>query len=116
MPADLQSLLRLEVPVIVVLAERKLAISQVRALAPGSIIELDKGAEEDLEFHVHNRPIGMGRALRVGGNYGIRMTSLGQPRPPSPRSGTVTPRATNPAPTAPSPVGAAGGPPRGPSA
>ncbi len=77
MPADIEALKKLEVPVIVVLGRRQLPVKDVTALVPGAIIELPKNAEEDLELQVNNKVIGLGRAVKVGENFGIRLTFVG---------------------------------------
>jgi flagellar motor switch protein FliN/FliY len=76
-PADLQSILNLEVPLIVVIAQRDMPVREVMALAPGAILELPKPADEDLEIMVNNKPIGAGRAVKVGENFGVRITYVG---------------------------------------
>lgn len=77
MPTDLRCLLQLEVPLIVLIAEHKLSVEEVRNLAPGAIIELPKGSEEDLEILVNNQGIAMGKAVKVGENFGVRITYVG---------------------------------------
>ncbi len=71
--------LALEVPVIVRLAERSMRVSEVLELAPGHIIELPKNAESELDLLVNNRPVGVGVAVKVGENFGLRITHLGDP-------------------------------------
>lgn len=77
MPADVEALKKLEVPVIVVLGRRQLPVKDVVTLVPGAIVELPKNAEEDLELQVNNKVIGLGRAVKVGENFGIRLTFVG---------------------------------------
>jgi len=77
MPADLPSILKLEVPLIVVIAQRGMPVREVMALAPGAILELPKAADEDLEVLVNNKPVGAGRAVKVGENFGVRITYVG---------------------------------------
>lgn len=77
MPADLQSILNLEVPLIVVIAQRDMPVREVMNLAPGAILELPKAASDDLEVMVNNMPIGAGRAVKVGENFGVRVTYVG---------------------------------------
>ena len=50
------------------------------ALAPGAILELPKLADEELEVLVNNKPIGLGTAVKVGENFGIRITYVGDLR------------------------------------
>lgn len=77
MASDLDTILKLEVPVIVVLGERTLPLHDVVGLAPGAIIELPKPADAELELRVNNKPVGIGRAVKVGENFGIRLSFVG---------------------------------------
>ena len=77
MAGDLRSILKLEVPVIVLIGERVMPMSDVINLAPGAIIELPKPADDELNVLVNNKPIGFGRAVKVGENFGVRITYVG---------------------------------------
>ncbi len=77
MAADVRSILKLEVPVIVLIGDRTMAMHEVINLAPGAIIELPKSADDELNVLVNNKPIGFGRAVKVGENFGVRMTYVG---------------------------------------
>lgn len=74
---ELDRILRIEVPVIVKLAECEMPTSRVLALSPGSIIEFDKPAEAPLDLLVNNKKIGAGQAVKVGENFGLRVLSIG---------------------------------------
>lgn len=76
-PNELKRILRLEVPVIVKLAERKLTVAEVMRLGSGAIIEFFKSSEEPLELLVNNKPIGVGEAVKVGENFGLKITQIG---------------------------------------
>ncbi|MCP3905547.1 MAG: flagellar motor switch protein FliN [Planctomycetes bacterium] len=80
MPAELSSILKIEVPLIVQIASRDMPVADVMSLAPGAIIELPKLADEELEIIVSNKQIGVGRAVKVGENFGIRVTYVGDVR------------------------------------
>ena len=80
MPADLHAILKIEVPVIVQIASRKMAVEDVLKLSPGAIIELPKLADEELEILVANKQIGLGNAVKVGENFGVRVTYVGDVR------------------------------------
>lgn len=67
----------LEVPIIVLLGERQLRVSEVVSFMPGAILELPKSAEEELTLMVNNKPVGTGVAVKVGENFGIRITYIG---------------------------------------
>jgi flagellar motor switch protein FliN/FliY len=79
-PTDLQRILKLEVPVIVKLAERKLALSEVLRLGNGAIIEFERGSDEPLELMINNKTIGLGEAVKVGENFGLRISQIGDLR------------------------------------
>jgi flagellar motor switch protein FliN/FliY len=80
MATDLQSILRIEVPVIVQIASRPMPVDDVLKLAPGAIIELPKLADEELEILVANKQIGLGTAVKVGENFGVRVSYVGDVR------------------------------------
>jgi flagellar motor switch protein FliN/FliY len=75
--SDLQQIMRLEVPVIVKLAERNLAMSEVLRLGVGSIIEFVKSNDEPLQLMINNRTIAIGEAVKVGENFGLRIKQVG---------------------------------------
>lgn len=77
MPSDLAGILALEVPIIVLLAERQMHVSGITGLVPGAIIELSKNAEDELALHVNNKQVGTGTAVKVGENFGIRISYIG---------------------------------------
>jgi flagellar motor switch protein FliN/FliY len=74
---QLQRILRLEVPVIVKLAERRLMLSEVMRLGTGAIIEFFKSSDEPLELMINNKVIGVGETVKVGENFGLRITQIG---------------------------------------
>lgn len=77
MASDLRAILSLEVPFIVLLGERQMKLAEVIALSTGSIIELPKNADDELTVLVNNKPVGAGVAVKVGENYGVRITFVG---------------------------------------
>jgi len=76
MAADISSILALEVPVIVHLAERPITLEAVLKLTPGSILELSKNSDDELAILVNNREIGKGLAVKIGENFGIEVTEI----------------------------------------
>src|SRR5436853_7783746 len=80
MASELSAVLRLEVPVIVRLGERTMSVSDVVGLVPGAIIELPKNAEDELDLLVNNKQIGTGTAVKVGENFGLRISYIGDVR------------------------------------
>jgi flagellar motor switch protein FliN/FliY len=80
MPTKREHLLHLEVPVIVELGRRKMRLQDVMTLLPGAIIDLGKDAEEELELLINNEVVATGSAVKVGENFGLRLTSVGTRR------------------------------------
>lgn len=80
MATDLQTIFKIAVPVIVRVGKREMPMENVLALGPGAILELEKQSEEELDLLVNNKVIGRGVAVKVGENFGIRITSIGTPR------------------------------------
>ena len=74
---ELQRILKLQVPVIVKLAERRLLLSEVMRLGTGAIIEFAKSSEEPLQLLINNKVIGVGETVKVGENFGLRITQVG---------------------------------------
>ena len=75
--SELSRILRLQVPLIVKLAERKLPLSEVMRLGTGAIIEFSKRSDEPLELLVSNKTVAVGETVKVGENFGIRITQIG---------------------------------------
>src|SRR5438309_412414 len=74
---DLDRILRLQVPIIVKLAERKLNLAEVMRLGPGAIIEFEKSSEEPLELMINNKTIAVGETVKVGENFGLKISQIG---------------------------------------
>lgn len=71
--------MRIEVPLVVVLGERTMDMKSIRQWVAGSIVELPINAEEDLEIRINQRRIANGSAVKLGENFGVRLTTtLGQ--------------------------------------
>ena len=75
---ELERILHLEVPVIVKLAERKMTLENTLKIVNGSIIEFNKPVgDSHLDLMVSNKCIGQGEAVKVGENFGLRITEIG---------------------------------------
>lgn len=73
-PPKVKRILRLQVPLMVVLAERKMPVREILRLSIGSIVEFSKPFDEELELLVNNESIAFGQAVKVGENFGLRIT------------------------------------------
>ena len=76
---NLQSLLGLEVPLIVQIADKVATVGEVTRLQPGVIIEFPKQADQELAILVNNTRIGSGQAVKVGENFGVRIRTVEAP-------------------------------------
>lgn len=76
-PPSIERILRLEVPVIVRLAERTMAMREILGLSTGAIIEFDKPSDSQLDLMINNQCIGQGQAVKLGENFGLRVTQVG---------------------------------------
>lgn len=78
--SNLAQILTLEVPLVVRLGEKTMRVKDVMGLVPGAIIELPKTAESELDLLANNKPIGSGVACKVGENFGLKITFIGDVR------------------------------------
>ena len=104
----LERLLNIKIPVIALMGHLPMKVGQVLNLSVGSVIQLDKSAEEPLLLMVNDQVIGRGEAVRIGEQFGIRILELGSVKDtirklgtrstgseePSPESGSAGPDAT----------------------
>ncbi|MEX0775277.1 MAG: FliM/FliN family flagellar motor C-terminal domain-containing protein [Phycisphaeraceae bacterium] len=80
MATEIRTILKLQVPVIVQIGKRSLPVDDVLALGPGAILELGRSSESELELLVNNKAIATGQAVKVGENFGLKVTSIGTQR------------------------------------
>ena len=73
----IQSMLKLEVPVVVRLAEQKMLVGEVMKLVPGTILEFDRRCDQELDLLVNTHQIGSGVAVKVDEHFGLRVTYIG---------------------------------------
>ena len=79
-PEKLERLLRIELPLSVTLAEKKITLGEVLNFGIGMLIEFEKHVEEPLELRIQERTIACGEAVKVAGHFGIELTDVGAMR------------------------------------
>ena len=79
LPPYTRSLLRIKVPVVVTLAEKRQKLSRILELGPGAIIQFEKSCEEMLTLEVGNQLVASGEAVKVGDKFGLRVTAIAMP-------------------------------------
>jgi flagellar motor switch protein FliN/FliY len=80
LPAYSRSLLRIQVPVVVKLAETRLSVGRILELGPGSIMHFDKPCDQPLTLCVGTREVAVGETVKVGEKFGLRITSMVMPQ------------------------------------
>lgn len=78
-PRNLDLILDVPLKVSVVLGKAKRPIKEVLGLTPGSIVELDKLAEEPVDILINGTPIAKGEVVVVNENFGIKISSIESP-------------------------------------
>jgi flagellar motor switch protein FliN/FliY len=73
---NIELLMGVSLQVTVEIGRTKLAIRDVLALTPGSIVELDKLAGEKVDVLVNGQQIAQGEVVVVDENFGVRITDV----------------------------------------
>jgi flagellar motor switch/type III secretory pathway protein FliN len=74
--ANVNRLLRTQVPVIVTLASKMENAGKLIHLGPGSIIEFSQSCDSPLQLSVNNLPIGLGEAVKIGDHFGLKIVEI----------------------------------------
>ena len=77
---EVARILGISVPISVTLAERDFRLEALTAVTVGTILEFEVPADAELTLYAANQPIGKGVAVKVGENFGIRVTRVGTVR------------------------------------
>ena len=87
--ANFRLLQDVDVKLTVEIGSTSLSLRELLALGEGSVIELDRQANELLDVFVNGTLIGRGEVVTVGDRFGVRMTELVSPdkSPPLDRVG-----------------------------
>ncbi|KYH30080.1 flagellar motor switch phosphatase FliY [Clostridium colicanis] len=75
-PKNIDLILDVPLEISVVLGKTKKTIKEVLALGTGSLIELDKLAEEPVEIYVNGKKVAYGEVVVVDENFGVRIVSI----------------------------------------
>ncbi|WP_411682034.1 flagellar motor switch phosphatase FliY [Clostridium thailandense] len=76
MPKNIDLILDVPLEISVVLGRTKKNIKEILNLGTGSLIELDKLAEEPVEILVNGKKVAYGEVVVVDENFGVRITSI----------------------------------------
>jgi flagellar motor switch protein FliN/FliY len=73
---NLDLLLDVEIPVAVEVGRAQMSLDDVLRLVPGSVVALDKKAEEPVDLRVNGRLVARGEVVLVDDTYGLRITQI----------------------------------------
>lgn len=73
---NIDLLMDVDLPVSIELGRTKMPISDILALGPGSVVELNKLAGEPVDLMVNNKLVAKGEVVVVDENFGLRITQL----------------------------------------
>lgn len=79
LPAYSRSLLKVEVPVLVTLAEKKQPLQEVMTLGPGSILAFDKPCDDPIDISIGDHKIASGETMKVGEKFGVKIRQIHLP-------------------------------------
>ncbi|MEP0827217.1 MAG: flagellar motor switch protein FliN [bacterium] len=78
-PQNIELLMDVDLPVSIELGRTKMSISDILALGPGSVVELDKLVGEPVDLLVNQKCVARGEVVVVEENFGLRITHLMPP-------------------------------------
>ena len=73
---NLQLLLDVTIPITVEVGRAQMSLDSILDLVPGSVVNLDKKAEEPVDLRVNGKLIARGEVVLVDDVYGIRITQI----------------------------------------
>ena len=76
---NIESILDVEVAVVVRFGKVEMTLSEVAKLVPGSVMELDRSPDQPVELLVNNRVFATGEVVVADGNYGLRIEKILSP-------------------------------------
>nr|MBN2278329.1 flagellar motor switch protein FliN [candidate division Zixibacteria bacterium] len=78
-PRNIDLLMDVDLPVSIELGRTRMRISDILALGPGSIVELDKLVGEPVDLLVNKKCVARGEVVVVEESFGLRITQLVSP-------------------------------------
>lgn len=76
---NLDLLLDVRIPISVDVGRAELTLQEVLNLVPGSVVPLDKKAEEPVDLRVNGKLVARGEVVLVDDTYGLRITEILDP-------------------------------------
>jgi flagellar motor switch protein FliN/FliY len=76
---NLDLLLDVNIPVSVEVGRTQMSLDEILDLVPGSVVTLDKKAEEPVDLRVNGKLVARGEVVLVDDVYGVRITQILDP-------------------------------------
>ena len=73
---NLDLLLDVPIPITVEVGRTQMTLDEILELGPGSVITLDKKAEEPIDLRVNGKLVARGEVVVVDDAYGLRITQI----------------------------------------
>ena len=73
---DIEFLMDIPVKVVVELGKANVELGEILRMGLGSVLELEKPAEDPLDVHINGKLIGRGEVVVVNNRFGIKLTEI----------------------------------------
>jgi len=73
---NIDRIMDIDLPLTVSFGRTRMLLKDVMKLGTGSIIELDRAADDPVDLWVNDKRVARGEVVIVGGNYGVRITEV----------------------------------------
>ena len=73
---NLDLMLDIDIPITVEVGRAQMTLDEVLRLVPGSVIALDKKAEEPVDLRVNGKLVARGEIVQLDDVYGLRITQI----------------------------------------
>jgi len=71
-----KSLLKIEVPVAVLLAQRTMPIDRILQITPGMMLQFEKNCDTPMAIEVDGQPIASCEVVKVGDRFGVKLIDV----------------------------------------
>ena len=73
----LERILNMKVPIIIKIAQKKMHVRDILKLNLGTVIQFEQDAYQYVDLMVNNSIIGLGQTVKVGENFGLKISQIG---------------------------------------
>ncbi len=79
-PKNLDRILSIELPIVVLLARKRMRVEEILRLIPGTVLEFDKPVTDPLDLLVNEQVIARGDTIKVGERLGLQVREIASPK------------------------------------